>query len=107
VAPWWQDVAHPAGNAPRIAIAQLPQALGAGTEVAHTELGAAPATGEAVVSDGVSNRTRDRAGDRSRTAVGHGAAPPLLSAVRGWEHRSEHGAGTGQTGGAGQQHAAA
>lgn len=65
--------------------------LAGGTEVAHAVLGAAPATRKAVVSDGVSNRMRGRVGDRSRAAVGRGAAPRLLSAAPGMAAQREAG----------------
>ena len=65
--------------------------LASGTKAAHTVLGAAPATRKAAVSDGVSNRMRGHVGDRSRAAVGRGAAPRLLSAAPGMAAQREAG----------------
>lgn len=71
---------------PRVTLPDLPwhrsckrSGLAGSTEAAHTISGAAPAARKAVVSDGVSNCMRGRVGDRSRVAVGCGAAPRLPS----------------------------
>lgn len=60
-----------------------------GTEVAHTVLGASPATRKAVVSDSVSNRTRSRVGDRSRASGGARGSSPFARCGPPARQRSE------------------
>lgn len=76
---WWQHVVHPVANTPRLAITQQLLA-GRWHWVAHTVLGAAPATRKAV-SDGVSDHMHGCVGDPSP-----GQAPVCLAQPLSRQH---------------------